>query len=111
MRLSRILKVDSKSWVDTIRSMKKKHSTLLTLLMFSFLFVAMHSSFHNSFDAHHDSSCSVYVLEELFVSGEFVATFVLLTLFTPYLFLLFVPAFVGVRVKLASLSRAPPSSF
>lgn len=111
MRPSRILKVDSKSWVDTIRSMKKKHSTLLALLMFSFLFVAMHSSFHNSFHTHHDSSCSVYVLEELFVSGEFAAAFVIFVLFTPYLFLLFVPQFVGAKVKIAFPSRAPPSLF
>lgn len=91
--------------------MKKKHSTLLVLLLLSFLFVAMHSSFHDSFDAHHDSSCGVYVLEELFVSGEFAAAFVLLTLFTPYLFLLFAPAIVCAKVKISFLSRAPPSSF
>jgi len=47
-----------------------KHITVLLLVFF--LFSATHNLLHNSydFDHAHDSSCSVYVLEEFFTAAD-----------------------------------------
>lgn len=80
------------------------------MLLGAFLSVVLHSFVHNSFDHHHDSSCGVYVLEQLYFSGDVVELLTLFTLFIPFAFILFRPTLVCVKVEKKFAIRAPPLS-
>jgi hypothetical protein len=99
--------------------MKKKHQKILSnevfkkfalaTLLLSFFFVALHTSMHNVHADTHDSSCSVYVLEQLFAAPDLAQSSWLLFLFTPYIFLLFTPTLISVKNEKHFAIRAPPS--
>ena len=82
---------------------------LIATLLLSFLFVTLHSAVHSGFEHTHDSSCGVYVLEELYFAGDTIGTAVAFSLFTPYLFLLFATLYISAKVEKTFAIRAPPS--
>ncbi|MBN2815056.1 MAG: hypothetical protein JXQ67_00095 [Campylobacterales bacterium] len=85
-----------------------KHRVLLGLLLASFFFVTIHSYIHNNFNHKHDSSCSVYVLEELINSDEVVYFVVALSLFLPFYFVLYYEKVFFQVLQRSFAIRAPP---
>jgi hypothetical protein len=51
-------------------SIKQFRGFITPILLAFFLLSITHNLFHNSFDHAHDSSCSVYVLEEFFTATD-----------------------------------------
>ena len=82
---------------------------ILAVLMAAFIFASLHSAIHNDFDHHHDASCNVYVLEQLFVGTDDIPSILLPTLFVTFLFFtFFLPPYCHRLPRLVQ-SRAPPS--
>ena len=81
---------------------------ITTLLLLSFFFVALHSSVHSPDDHIHDNKCDIYVLEELFSSADILYVAAAFFLFTPYIFLVFLPRATTLRVEKHFAIRAPP---
>lgn len=77
-------------------------------IVVSFVFVALHASFHNSHDHKHESSCAVYVLEQLSFGGDLPAAPLAFFLFTPYFFLLFALTYTSKKLEKTFAIRAPP---
>lgn len=89
--------------------MKLKKTILLNILLLTFVFVTFHSALHNKFDHHHDSSCSVYVLEQMFVGADFVEPFSIFLLFIPFIFISYNRTRLSVEVQKHFSTRAPPA--
>lgn len=77
-------------------------------IVISFFLVALHSFLHNAYGHKHDSSCGVYVLEQLSLGGDLSEPTPVLFLFTPYLFLLLTPSYTGAKVEKIFSICAPP---
>ncbi|KIM10559.1 MAG: hypothetical protein KU37_09675 [Sulfuricurvum sp. PC08-66] len=88
-----------------------KRPVILFLLLFALLFTTVHTLVHASHDHDHDESCTVYVLEELFVAHALPTPFELPTLFLGYLFFPFFVRFVSLTLTSSLPIRAPPFSF
>jgi len=89
---------------------KKINLFLLFLILFAFLFTFAHSFIHNSFDHLHDTSCSVYVLEEFFTSADTPNIQVVFLLFIPYLLVSYLyKCYFDTHTRIDSI-RAPPFS-
>ena len=75
------------------RRTKKLSSTISNFIFFilltSSLFITFHTSLHNSFDKNHDSSCPVYVLEELYSAMGLPSVDQIFTFFIAFIFIAF----------------------
>ena len=89
--------------------MHKLQKMIVAILLVSFFLAALHTSMDNALDHAHDSSCSVYVLEELSFNADTLALTLVTLLFIPYIFLLFTPTYKRVQVEKHFAIRAPPS--
>lgn len=87
---------------------KRVHDILFGLLFASLLFVSLHTLIHNNFDHAHNSSCSVYVLEELYFGADIVDISTLFVLFIPFAPLLYKPKILCVETLKQFTIRAPP---
>lgn len=94
--------------MKSIKIIYKLKNILVSILLFSFISVVLHNFVHNSYSHLHDSSCSVYVLEQLYFSGDVIESSALLILFLPFLFLVFHSRYVCLRVEKHFPIRAPP---
>ena len=92
------------------KSERFKRVLITTILLASFIFATFHTFVHNNFDHKHDSSCSVYVLEELYSSDDVVALTFVTTLFVIFYTLFYNASISPIRVKSYFNSRAPPAS-
>lgn len=119
LRLSRIFKVLYKYLIDTIRPMNKVEQKILLLskykslvvfiLLGAFLFVPLHTPVHNSYDHNHDSSCNVYVLEQLYFGSDIFTVISMFALFLPFTFFLLRSTVESLKVEKYFAIRAPPS--
>lgn len=87
-----------------------KRVTLITILLASFIFATFHTFVHNNFDHKHDSSCSVYVLEELYSSDDVVTATLLTVLFVIFYTIFYNASISPLQVKSYFNVRAPPAS-
>ena len=94
---------------QTLHFTCKLQKMMVAILLASFFLAALHASMDNKFDHAHDSSCSVYVLEELSFNADALALTLVTLLFIPYVFLLFTPTYKRVKVEKHFAIRAPPS--
>jgi len=94
--------------LGNIALMKIKKTVLIQFLFVTVFFVAFHSALHNQFDHQHDSSCSVYVLEQFFVGADAVIPLLVFTLFTPFVFILYHRSVYKLEVQKTFNNRAPP---
>ena len=92
----------------TIQLMYKLQKLTVATLLVSFLFVTIHTFVHNSFDHTHDTSCGVYVLEQLYFGADVFDIAPIFTLFIPFIFVLFTPTLHCVKVEKQFAIRAPP---
>jgi len=121
MRLSCIIKVYYKYIKDSLRFMKTKNRcgqflkrskiSILHILFISFLFASVHGYFHNRYDHTHDVNCSVYVLEQLYFGADVVHVVLISTVFIPFVFFLFRPRYICVKVEKHFAIRAPPNFY
>ena len=86
----------------------KKQRQIRALLFAALIFSAFHTIIHNKLDHIHDSSCSVYVLEQLYFSADVVTVLPLPTIFLPFLFLHFQLRAYCFTVQKHFSIRAPP---
>ena len=120
MQSSCIFKVISKCELVNIATMIKlqklakserfKRVTVITILLASFVFATFHSFAHNSFDHKHDSSCSVYVLEELYSSNDVVTVTFATTLFVIFYAIFYNATVSPLYTRNYFNVRAPPVS-
>lgn len=98
------------SFITFINSIYKRvNRNLYALILASFLLGSFHNFIHNDFDHLHDSSCSVYVLEQLYFAGDILALAVVIRLFYPFVSLLFMASINSIKVEKQFAIRAPPS--
>ena len=90
-----------------IQFIYKLQSFLVVTLLASFLFVMLHTFIHNNSKHTHDTSCNVYILEQLYSSADILEVETIFILFLPFLFLLFIPN-TCVEIKKHFTIRAPP---
>jgi len=93
----------------TIHSMYKLQKLIVAALLASFLFVTLHTFVHNSSDHTHDTNCGVYVLEQLYFGVDVSDVLTVVTLFIPFIFVLFTPTLYCVKVEKQFAIRAPPA--
>jgi|GEM_PF-2130473 len=92
------------------KSERFKRVTVITILLASFVFATFHSFAHNNFDHKHDSSCSVYVLEELYSSNDVVIVTFATTLFVIFYAIFYNAAVSPLYTRNYFNVRAPPIS-
>lgn len=83
---------------------------VIRALIFAFVLSVLHYNFHNEFNHHHDETCSVYVLEQLFHTTDVVVHVTQENLFVLYLFISYLLVVHCYEVCNGFHIRAPPSA-
>ncbi|MEA1918816.1 MAG: hypothetical protein U9N52_03165 [Campylobacterota bacterium] len=96
------------SYQSVSRILYTMRTAILTVLIAAFLFTIVHSFIHDSLEHHHDSDCSVYVLEQLYFSGDILSDTSLYLLFTAFVFISFITSIFGFKRYQYFSIRAPP---
>ncbi|WP_295023321.1 hypothetical protein [Sulfurimonas sp.] len=73
-----------------------------------FAFFISHNYIHNPYHASHDSSCSVYVLEEFFFAGDLEIAPPVILLFIPFFQIFFIAKKYNFKRLTYANIRAPP---
>lgn len=89
-----------------MKFLNKQH--LLALLLFSLLSSSAHTLIHSNDHHTHDTSCAVYVLEQLFVADDAVQTITIATRFTLFITPIYFSAQRAVIISSSYHERAPP---
>ena len=90
------------------RFFNKINIYLFTILFTSFIFISIHTSFHNNFDENHNSSCPVFVLEELYSALDSMSVEEISTLFIAFIFIAFKEQTYTFEAYSYFSIRAPP---
>ncbi len=80
------------------------------ILIVAFVTTLLHTYAHTPYDHNHDSTCNVYVLEELYTSSDVSVAFELPLLFVAFIYATLLTCKRG-RIHIGRFSvRAPPLS-
>lgn len=89
--------------------MQRLKSSLSALLLLAFFSAAFVNVLHSHYDHHHDVTCNVYVLEQLFVADAAVFTVHIAVIAALFLFVLVLTCNEICAPFMHFLVRAPPS--